>query len=160
MTTDATRSAKLGALGHFTIDRLHPETEQTIGTLRFEGWIIGAATSRQRVHRSHGDERFAPRKVKCSACRWNEVTIYVRQHPEDNNRFDYVVVTVGASEVPGEVDLQTITETSSAFEVLEALTVRPRSGAPFLPGQYASALAQAASRDDDLREAYLNRAVA
>ena len=125
--------------------------------LSFDGALLGAATSESDLHRGHDGRTFAPKGVKCSACRWLTVAIYATSH-------GYVVHTVGASDVPDETDYEKITETASAFDVVELLTVRrARHGSPvetFVPPQYARALAQAASLDDGIREAYVNRAVA
>ena len=119
----------------------------------FSGVRLGYATSQAQSHTHEG--AFVPsrvRSLKCSACRWQETTIY-------RTRDDKLVAfTVGRSIVPDEVDRARIHITGSAFELIELLTVR--SGAePFLPLPSALALAQAAADDDDIREAYVNRAV-
>lgn len=128
------------------------------GPHEFDGAVLGAASSESKLHRGHDPRTHAPRGVKCSACRWLEVTVFATSH-------GYVVHTVGVSEVPGESDYDRVTATESAFEVVELLTVRRpgtngRPGETFVPPQYARALAQAASLDDGIREAYVNRAVA
>jgi hypothetical protein len=74
----------------------------------------------------------------------------------------YVVYTVGRSRVPGEVDLPKLVETASAYEVVEALTVRRTGGGGgevFIPPQHLRALAAASQWDRDLRDAYINRAI-
>ena len=43
-------------------------------------------------------------------------------------------------------------------EVVEILTVKGQTD-PFIPAPSARALAQAADKDDDIQEAYVNRAV-
>lgn len=143
------------------------DARNVVKTLEFHGAIIGSATSERDDHRGHPGTEYAPRNVKCSACRWLEVTIYLRRNgdPSTNDAptYDYVIHTLGASDVPGEIDFVRLWETSSAFEVVELLTVR-RNRAPgntetFIPVQHARALAQAASIDDEIREAYVNRAV-
>lgn len=151
-------STQPGGVRRISVERLDPETERVTGTLEFDGVVLGTASSQQSGHRGHPNEDYArERHVKCSACRWTEGTLY-RRYTDAGS--DYVVVTLGVSEVPEEIDLQTITETSSAYEVLEVLTVRPRNGSPFIPPPYARVLAQASAVDDDIRDAYLNRAVA
>lgn len=139
------------ALQHFVLQA--PD-----GPHEFDGAVLGAASSESKLHRGHDPRTYAPRGVKCSACRWLEVTVFA-------TRTGYVVHTVGVSEVPGEDDYDKVTATDSAFEVVELLTVRRpggngRPGETFVPPQYARALAQAASLDDGVREAYVNRAVA
>lgn len=148
-------------------------------TFDFLGKPLGVGSSQQDDHRHDvARDRYAPRGVRCSACRWFEVAIYRRYVTEgidlktDPKRpkiyqldspepGDYVVHTIGASIVPGETRLSRITPTDSPFEVIELLTVRPRDGdqQPWIPAQSARALAHAAEFDDGLREAYVNRAV-
>lgn len=124
----------------------------------FSGTVIGAATS-ESPHHSHPEDYLSAasppqtgRRQKCSACRWLETTLY----RTDDDR--YVVYTNGRSIVPGEQDYVRVTITSSAYEVVEVLTVK-KAAEPFIPLPSARALAQAASRDDDIQEAYVNRAV-
>lgn len=168
----------LSQYAEITLHRYDEQTQKVIETVKFAGAILGSATSEHNSHRGHPGAEFAPKHVKCSACRWLEVTIYRRRvemtyavivEPDPNApatyTYDYVIHTVGMSDVPGEVDFIRIHQTASAFEVVELLTVRrtnPRTGVTtaFVPPQHARALAQAATLDDDLREAYVNRAVA
>jgi len=126
----------------------------------FTGRIIGAGTSESRDH-NHASDYMEPaaytgdtsqRRRKCSACRWLESTIY------ETDTGGFVVHTVGRSIVPGETDRHKITFTGSAFEVVEVLTIKGINE-PFLPDPSARALAQAASLNEDVREAYVNRAV-
>lgn len=130
----------------------------------FYGRLLGAGTSRADHHTDHAS-RYADRGEKCSACRWFEVALYRRLQPTttgnggESQTADYVVHTVGGSAVPGEERRSRVSYTSSAFEVIELLTVRPHRGEPFIAQQSARALAQAASLDDDMRESYINRAV-
>ena len=145
-------------------------------TFGFLGKPLGVGSSRQDDHRHDvARDRYAPRGVRCSACRWFEVAIYRRYvtegidletdpkrpriYPVDPEPGDYVVHTIGASIVPGETRLSRITPTDSPFEVIELLTVRKRDDDPWIPAQSARALAHAAEFDDGLREAYVNRAV-
>lgn len=140
----------------------------------FTGRLLGAGSSRRDDH-MHDllRDRYAPRRIRCSACRWFEVAIYVRAvdtaidletDPPTLSRVpaedgDYVVHTVGATVVPGEQRLSRISVTESPFEVIELLTVRRHGQDPFLTAQSSRALAQAAELDDGIREAYINRAV-
>jgi hypothetical protein len=153
-----------------SLDRFDERTGEVIETVEFHGHVLGNASSQQAGHRGHAGG-WAPKRVKCSACRWLEVTIYLRLRRSDNPvsdddepTYDYVVYTVGASNVPSEIDFIRLWQTTSAFEVVELLTVRrgqtDGSTETFIPPQHARALAQAASVDDDIREAYVNRAVA
>lgn len=143
----------------------------------FVGTPLGAASSRRETHNHNlSRDRFAPRGVRCAACRWHEVAIYRRYatqevdlttdpaHPRiyalrEPVAGDYVVHTVGESIVPGETRLSRVSATDSAFEVVELLTVRRPDEEPFITAQSSRALARAATLDDGLRDAYINRAV-
>jgi hypothetical protein len=134
--------------------------------LEFTGRVLGLASGQRSYHLPHRDEFAAPGE-RCGACRWTEVTIYKRRLVDgfseqvDESVWAYVVHTVGRSVVPGEVDLPKVVETSSPYEVVEALTVRrsgPR-GEVFMPPQHLRALSAAAQWDDGIRDAYINRAV-
>lgn len=133
---------------------LHTET----GDHTFTGKIIGASTSEAQFHNHPGDYLLPAqsgttgRRLKCSACRWLETKLYTTDAGK------YVVHTIGRSVVPGEQDYARVTFTESAYEVVELLTVRGQAE-PFIPRPSARALAQAADRDDDMHDAYVNRAV-
>lgn len=132
---------------------LHTET----GDHTFTGKIMGASTSEASYH-NHAGDFLAPgrtpdgRRTKCSACRWLETKLYVT----DTDKF--VVHTVGRSIVPGETDYARVTFTPSAYEVVEILTIKSGKE-PYIPVPSARALAQAAQLDDDIHDAYVNRAV-
>lgn len=150
-----------------TLVRHEESTGAVVERLTFTGRVLGDATSEQTTHRGHDGRDYAPKNVKCSACRWLEVTIWSRRNGDpnvdDQFTYDYVVHTLGVSEVPGEVDYVRLWQTASAFEVVELLTVRRQRGSKtetFIPPQHARALAQASSLDEGIREAYINRAVA
>lgn len=124
----------------------------------FTGRVIGAGTSEAADH-NHATDYLEPavynageRRRKCSACRWLETTIY------ETDTGGFVVHTIGRSIVPGENDRHRVTSTDSAFEVVEVLTIKGINE-PFLPDPSARALAQAAHLNEDVREAYVNRAV-
>ena len=133
---------------------LHTEQQ---GTREFAGVLLGTATSEVDQHNHPDTDYVAPgrdeygRKNKCGACRWLESTVY----RTDGGKF--VLHTVGRTIVPGEIDYGRIVDTSSAYELLELATVR--AGKPYLPAPTARALAQAADKDDDVRDAYVDRAV-
>jgi len=126
------------------------------GTLEFTGRLIGSGNSVSVFHTNHDGYAYASQvpgvsKVKCRACRWNDVALY---RTDDGA---YIVHTRGRTVCPGEVDFGRLARTTSALEVVELLTVRANPPFITLPG--ARALAQAAEDDDDLHDAYVNRAV-
>jgi hypothetical protein len=136
-----------------TADHTHPVTSN----VRAAGQLLPALPSR----------RFAAKGERCNACRWFEVSIYVvedgvaRTHDSVGHYApgrEYVVHTVGQSRVPEEKTFQRVMRTTSAFELVEFLTVR-KPGDTFLPEPSARALARLADVYDDVREAYVNRAV-
>lgn len=124
------------------------------GTTEFTGEVLGQATSEDPQH-NHRTEYVSPlrqtngQRASCSACRWFEVTIY-------GTPDDYVLHTVGRSIVPGEIDYARVIRTASAYEAVEILTVRQK-GNVFIPAPSLRALAQAAAKDEDMRDAYINR---
>lgn len=128
----------------------------------FEGRLLAVVSSQKLTHNDapHTDAGgTVPRGVTCSACRWIELTIYSRAVDRA-----YVVVRVGRSRAPGEHTLERVLETTSAYEVVEFLTVRrppggDRPAETFMPPQHARALAAASQFDIPLRDAYVNRAV-
>lgn len=99
--------------------------------------------------------------------RWFEVDVYRAASGT------YIIHTRGCSLVEGEQTLSRILRTPSAFEVIEMLTVKKCDDCGshvcqdrdhtrrrlYLPRQSSHALAQAAQWDDDIRDAYVNRAV-
>lgn len=127
------------------------------GTRTFTGEVLGAATSASDFH-THPGPHVPPgrdeqgRKNKCAACRWFEVTIY-----DDTTNDEFVLHTVGKTKVPGEIEFARIVSTKSARELVDLAVVR--ANPPYLPAPTSRALAQAADLDDDIRDAYDNRAV-
>lgn len=127
----------------------------------FAGALLAWGSSESGDHRDHPNSDYAPKGVKCSACRWLEVELYRKFSSSANDDGGqgntYVVVTRGPSIVPDERDYEKITFTESAYEVVEVLTVRKTRGtqSTFLPPQHARALAQAAAHDEGLKDAYL-----
>jgi len=134
--------------------KLHSEQQ---GTVIFDGKVLGRATSQQPDH-NHDAPFVAPgfdengRKNKCPACRWLEVTVYA------TTPRGYVLHTIGKTVVPGEIEFARISRTASAFELVDIATVRS-GNKPYLPAPSSRALAQASDKDDDVRDAYVNRAV-
>ena len=84
--------------------------------------------------------------------RWFEVDIYRTADGE------YVVHTRGCSRLPGEETKRRVVRTTSAFEIIELLTVH-HGGKTYIPRASARAIAQAAQWDVSVRDAYVNRAV-
>lgn len=131
----------------------------------FAGVLLAWESSESNDHRDHPNSDYAPKGVKCSACRWLEVELYKRLpdsvNDDDGQGPTYVVVTRGPSLIPGERDYEKITFTESAFAVVEVLTVRKTRGtqSTFLPPQHAMALAKAAAHDDGIKEAYLKAVI-
>ena len=129
------------------------------GTTTFHGIILGSATSEDKQHNHPGDylpasaQPAGGKRPSCSACRWFAVALY-----DDTDTDEYVVHTIGRSIIPGEIDYARVSRTQSAYEVVEILTVRQK-GAVFIAAPSLRALAQAAALDDDIRDAYINRAV-
>jgi len=60
--------------------------------------------------------------------------------------------------IDGESPLVRIIMTTSAFEIISVLVVN-HNNKTYIPRQSDRALAQAAHWDDDIRDAYINRAV-
>lgn len=114
----------------------HQLDDRAGGCYEFEGQHLGSGTSYTSVKD-----------------RWFEVDLYRRN---DDGRF--VVYTRGMSRLSDEVPRIRLIVTSSAFEIIELLTVH-HNDKTYIPRQSARALAQAAQWDDDVRDAYVNRAV-
>ena len=109
--------------------------------------------------------RYAAPGDRCSACRWFEVRIFEVDSYQQSDRASwvsgdrYLVLTYGLSDVPGEVAKRRAQWTNSPFSVLEVLTQR-RGSQAFLPATSAKVLAEASGNDPDIKDAYINRAVA
>ena len=132
------------------------------------GYLLGYASSQRIQHTHRGDyaavlDDVTGRREHCGACRWFEVRIIREVTLPDvgrRGRFNYVVHTQGSSAIPGDKTYCRLVRTKSALEVIELLTIRRQGGTPSLPGHSARAITQAADRDDDLYDAWINRAVA
>lgn len=108
--------------------------------------------------------RYAAPGDRCSACRWFEVQIFeVDAQADDNGTWisadNYLLLTHGASDVPGETSKRRTIWTNSPFRIVEELTQR-RGTQAFLPSTSAKVLSEAAAMDPDIADAYVNRAVA
>lgn len=129
--------------------------------------FLGFGTTERSRHVNHGAADYAPVKVKCPACRWYESRLF-KVHDPATGATHYLVHHVGASRVPGEVDWCRYEEAYSGHAVVELFTVRPspddldnhgRQRSPFLTRPGAAVLALAAGHDDEVDDAYVNRAV-
>lgn len=116
--------------------------------LKVVGRFIGWSTS----HSSRHTHDWA----WCSACRWSDFRIFV---PDSGG---YVIHYTGISDKPGETTRLRYEEAVTAHEVVEILTTRRSRGdrrEVFLSAPAARLLAQAASLDEAVRDAFENRAV-
>lgn len=130
--------------------------------------FLGYGTTQTSRHTGHESGDYAERGgARCSACRWYETRLF-RVHDANAQSHHYVLHHLGGSRVPGEVQLARYEDAWSAHEVVELFTVRPDPGdrdsqgrvrTPFLTRPGARVLAQAATYDDDVDDAYVNRAV-
>lgn len=121
--------------------------------------FLGMSTSFIKEH-NHPTNRSARVNERCRACRWFEPRIF----REVGGQQRYLVHRTGHSIVAGEETFTSFEWVVGAYKVIEVMTTR-RNGnstrtAPFLTHPAARVLAQAASYDDDMRDAYINRAVA
>lgn len=134
-------------------------------TLEFQGVRIGYGNSKTFLHTNHPGFAFASEvpgtgKIKCSACRYNVVTLFrVSRTDPLFERARYIAFTEGVSVCPGEVDYYRIVRSTGAVALVDALTVRSRSGDSFLPRPASQALAEAAEDDDAIYDAFNDRAV-
>jgi len=140
--------------------RAYTVTDQYGQDVNVDAYLLGFATSEQPQHdeNAHPEDDTAPKRVRCSACRWFEARVF-DVSDDENAGSRYLVHTVGRSIVPGESDRNRVAFTNSAFEVIEVLTVR-QGGVPKLPVASGRALAQAAALDEEIAHAFVNRAVA
>lgn len=121
---------------------------------RIEGAFLGMGSSYRPEHKGHPATDWAPRGVHCSTCRWTELRLF---RASDNTLF---VVNCGASDVPDERDLIRVSSVDTPFELVESLTTTDRrTQKTVLPMPARRALAQAASHDAALRDAYINSPV-
>jgi hypothetical protein len=122
-------------------------------TLELEGRFLGMGSSRTQRHWPHAGA-FATKEERCGWCRWYEARIFRVQ------RNEYVLHHAGCSIVPDEITLCRYEKAYSPQEVIERYVVRKAvDKSAFLPRPAARALAQAAAFDEDLQDAYENRAV-
>jgi len=126
--------------------------QHTDGVLDADLTLLSVASSRRPTHR-HALDQVPDRP--CSACRWTEVRIYRTPTLDSQGRWSYVVRTSGVSSIEGEKRFERVVTTGSAERVLETLT--HRSGEKrSLPRISIEAMTEAAGRDNDLRDAWLD----
>lgn len=137
------------------------------GQFIFHGSLLGEATSYREEHFDHEGE-YARKGERCFACRWFHAQIFEISRVTDegskirygaDHRKRYLVVTTGGSIVRGEHQLKRLAFTDSPHDIIEILTIRKAGMEPYLPAVSARSLAQASQYDDDVRDAYENRAV-
>lgn len=134
------------------------ELEDRVGTTRFRGRLIGLGSSKRDEH-NHPNPVGSHSMLRCAACRWSEIYVFEITQPRTVHRF--CVYTLGPSVVTTENTRVNVRWATSGFEVIEFATVRRGDrGAPYLPAAFALALAMAANVNDDIADAYVNRAVA
>lgn len=124
----------------------------TDGVLVVDAVFLGIGSSRHQRHIGHVGA-FAGESERCGVCRWFETRIF------RIGKNEYLLHHTGRSIVPGEDNFCRHERAFSPAEVIELYTVRNRDDPPFLTRPAARALAQASGHDDDLRDAYENRAV-
>lgn len=151
----------------------HGEFEYHVTFARF----LGVGTSFAEQHTGHPNDRFVDRGTRCNACRWFETRVFrelvLPPDVDDVASLDleeattvqlggYVLHSVGMSIVDGEVPRCKVDTTSSPYSVIELMTTRrmtDQGPEAFIAKPSARALAEAAAKDRDLADAYINRAV-
>lgn len=125
---------------------------------RLAGRFLGSGSSRKPTHRGHAPGTWGTREDKCSACRWLELMIFQEYAAKDGGGTaptgKYLVVKVGASEVDGETDRISFIWALSADEVVVAVSTRGPAGKSVRTRPAEIALARAAGRDPELRDAF------
>lgn len=137
--------------------------------------FLGMGTSYAATHSGHRS-RFVARGERCNACRWFEVRVFRElllpdgvatlnqlEDPRDARLGDYVIHSTGMSIVDDEQPLYQCKTTASPYTVIELLTTRRakpgQTAEVFLAKPAARALAEASANDEQLADAYVNRAV-
>lgn len=119
-----------------------------------QGRFLGMGSSYRPEHKGHPTTQWAPKGVHCSTCRWTEVRLFKGHDGK------FVVVNCGASDVTEERDLVRVGLVETSFELVESLVAADRrTHVPSLPMPARRALAQSASHDPQVRDAYINSPV-
>lgn len=131
-------------------------------SIAFRGTLLGMSTTKRTTHICDYPRAYASRTVRCGLCRWFETRIFrlVDECVESLQGMRYVLHYVGRTIVPGEVNLPRYELVRSGHEVVEAYTVRKEGQSPFITKPGAKVLAQAAYADEEIEDAYVNRATA
>jgi hypothetical protein len=123
----------------------------------FTGRVLGFGSSRALTdkHTGHMPGTRPAGKVRCGKCRWADVVVMSVDAADGTSM--YLVATMGKSAVPGEDQRATTTWTADALEVLHAMVVSGKNGAPAkIPFPNATAFRTAAEADDAI-DAVLER---
>lgn len=137
-------------------------TGRSADFLVFNGALIGVSVTDHTHHICPFPGGYAPTSLRCTGCRWFETRLF-RLTTEDSTALAgtrFVLHHVGRSIVPGEVDFARHELARGGHEVIEAYTMRRPGERPFITKPGAKVLAQAASLDEDVEDAYVNRATA
>lgn len=117
---------------------------------------IGPSPSPHQHRNSHPGREFAAPKEWCIACRWFEPRIF--REIEGDRR--YLLHRAQMTIVPGEKILTRHEWALTGHELIELLTIRRDDRPPFLTMPAGRVLAQAAGQDEELDNAWVNRATA
>lgn len=139
-------------------EQITMEVSTQAGVDLVHGRVLGRASSRRERH-THPPGTHPAHGERCSACRWMEVVIlHDLAEPEDEDRV-YAIVTEGKSVIQGETTRGRVERTTSPHWVVEYLSKRDGQGELYMPVVSKKAVAEAASRDPRLDDAYVNRAL-
>ncbi len=130
--------------------------------LDFTGRELGYASSHREEH-THGAAPYAARGIPCKACRWIDLHIYrvegingvynpdMAVAPDDGlekPEGEYLVYTVGRSEVPGEIQMIRLFWTDKGSTVVKACVYKGR-----LDGVNREVVQAAAVHDPEIAKA-------
>src|SRR5688500_5399723 len=140
----------------FALDEMEADTRTltnfTVEGQEFEGSLLGFGSSYSATgtHTGHMPGTTPAPRIRCAACRWADVAI-MRVESDDNVPL-YLVATMGKSDIDGEDQRIKTVWTPDAFEVLTALPVTGRNGAPAkIPFPNATAFRYAAHVDRGIK---------
>ena len=155
MTTDLPDVEDVGTEGTW---QLPGQIDRDAGDPRMtevRGRFIGMASSQREDHNRHTfhSDNYVSKGERCSACRWSVFRVF----REDAG--GYTIHHTGMSIVPGETTRYRNERVRTAYQVVESMTTRRRDAAPRLSAIAAMVLAECATHDVPMRDAYENRAV-
>lgn len=148
-TTSLPKQSLVGQEGRWEFTNRHGDTTLITGE------FIGMGSSRRPRHNHYAGTPALPGQ-HCSTCRWTEIRIF--RSVTDSSPGAYLVVNLGASVVPGEVDLIEFEWLVTAHEVMAKLTTS-RGSDTWLTPPARRAAAQSAEFDGGMRDAYINSPV-